>query len=160
MQWGPLPGAGGGDDRSAWTATSVEFDAGWFVEAASTETPDALEMALDKESLLRQARPHGSTSRPRFAGEVLVTIGNERLAETSTASIPAEGGPDVEIPIGEDWGAGAYVTATLLPARRSGRDPHARTRHRRDLGWSSIRATAAWKSSSTRPTWPPRRASG
>jgi len=92
-------------------ATSVEFDAGWFVEAASTETPDALEMALDKESY-----EAGETARlnisPRFAGEVLVTIGNERLAETITASIPAEGG-DVEIPIGEDWGAGAYVTATL-----------------------------------------------
>ncbi len=30
--------------------SSVEFDAGWFVEATSTETPDGLEIALDKDS--------------------------------------------------------------------------------------------------------------
>ncbi|MGY6709767.1 MAG: alpha-2-macroglobulin family protein [Rhizobiaceae bacterium] len=92
-------------------ASSVEFEAGWFVEAASTETPDALEIALDKESYRV-----GETARlkisPRFAGEVLVTIGNERLSETITASIPEDGG-EVDIPIGEDWGTGAYVTATL-----------------------------------------------
>lgn len=91
--------------------TSVEFDAGWFVEAASTETPDALEIALDKDGY--QA---GDTARlkvsPRFAGQLLVTIGNERLHETIEAAIPEEGG-EVEIPIGADWGAGAYVTATL-----------------------------------------------
>ncbi|MCP5117157.1 MAG: hypothetical protein GY953_40550, partial [bacterium] len=31
-------------------ATSVVFNAGWFVEAKSTETPDGLEIGLDKES--------------------------------------------------------------------------------------------------------------
>lgn len=91
--------------------TSLEFDAGWFVEATSTETPDALEIALDKETY-----QSGETARlqvtPRFAGEVLVTVGNERLLETITASVPEEGG-EIDIPVGGDWGAGAYVTATL-----------------------------------------------
>ena len=92
-------------------ATSYEFDAGWYVSASSTETPDALEIALDKD-----AYAAGDVARlqvsPRFAGEILVTVGAERLLTTVTATIP-EGGATVDIPVGADWGAGAYVTATL-----------------------------------------------
>ena len=91
--------------------TSVEFDAGWYVEASTTETPDGLEIALDKQEYAA-----GDTARlqvsPRFAGELLVTIGADRLLDTFTASVP-EGGATIDIPISEDWGAGAYVTATL-----------------------------------------------
>lgn len=91
--------------------SSVEFDAGWYVEAKSTETPDGLEIALDKESYAP-----GETAKlkvsPRFAGELLVTVGAENLLTTKLASIPAEGG-EVELPVTADWGAGAYVTATL-----------------------------------------------
>ena len=75
---GPLP-AGGGDRRPAdGPATSIEFAAGWYVEAASTETPDGLEIALDKEGYAA-----GETARlkvsPRFAGELLIVVGAERL---------------------------------------------------------------------------------
>jgi len=91
--------------------SSVEFDSGWYVAASSTETPDGLEIALDKENYAI-----GDTAKlrvsPRFAGEVLVTIGSEKLIATKTATVPAEGGA-VDIPITEDFGAGAYVTATL-----------------------------------------------
>ncbi|MEO4000253.1 alpha-2-macroglobulin family protein [Mesorhizobium sp. CAU 1732] len=90
---------------------SFAFDAGWFVEATSTETPDGLEIALDKESyeIGDVARLKVST---RFAGEMLVTIGSERLIDTVEASVPAEG-TEIEIPVTAEWGAGAYVTATL-----------------------------------------------
>ena len=50
---------------------------------------------------------------PRFAGELLVTVGADRLFQTFTASVP-EGGSTVEIPVSAEWGAGAYVTATLF----------------------------------------------
>ncbi|MBD9373520.1 alpha-2-macroglobulin family protein [Rhizobium sp. ARZ01] len=92
-------------------ATSIEFDAGWYVEATSTETPDALEIALDKESY-----KIGETARlkvsSRYAGVLLVTNGTENLISASTAALGAEGG-EVEIPVTAEWGAGAYVTATL-----------------------------------------------
>ncbi|QRM53830.1 alpha-2-macroglobulin family protein [Sinorhizobium sp. BG8] len=93
-------------------ATSVEFDAGWYVAATSTETPDALEIALDKESY-----SVGETAKlkvsSRYAGELLVTAGSESLIATTTQSIDETGG-EVEIPVTADWGAGAYVTATLF----------------------------------------------
>jgi uncharacterized protein YfaS (alpha-2-macroglobulin family) len=97
---------------SAGAATSVEFDAGWHVETSSTETPDGLEIALDKQNYAP-----GETAKlqvsPRFAGELLVIVGADRLLEVHTARIPRDGAT-VDIPVGENWGAGAYVTATLF----------------------------------------------
>ncbi|ASY59986.1 alpha-2-macroglobulin family protein [Sinorhizobium sp. CCBAU 05631] len=91
--------------------SSVEFDAGWYVEATSTETPDGLEIALDKANYAI-----GETAKlkvsPRFAGELLVTVGTENLITTKTATI-AETGGEVELPVTAEWGAGGYVTATL-----------------------------------------------
>ena len=107
---------------------SFAFNAGWFVEASSTETPDGLEIALDKDSYAAGEVARLKVS-PRFAGELLVTVGAERLYTTLDASVP-EGGAEIEIPVSADWGAGAYVTATLyrpgeasesrLPARAIG----------------------------------------
>jgi uncharacterized protein YfaS (alpha-2-macroglobulin family) len=92
-------------------ATSVEFDAGWYVEARTTESPDGLEVALDKATYAS-----GETARlkvsPRFAGELTVVVGADRILDVITATIPEEG-EEIAIPVGEDWGAGAYVTAVL-----------------------------------------------
>jgi len=93
-------------------ATSYEFDAGWYVSASSTETPDGLEIALDKDSYAAGDVAKLKIS-PHFSGELFVAIGVDRLLTTVTASVP-EGGATVDIPVGEDWGAGAYVTATLF----------------------------------------------
>ena len=102
-------------------ATSIEFDAGWYVAATSTETPDALEISLDKENYAV-----GDTAKlkisSRHAGQVLITIGAESLIATQTAAIGAEGG-EVEIPITKEWGPGSYVTATLF---RPGTDQESR----------------------------------
>lgn len=92
--------------------SSYEFDAGWYVSATSTETPDGLEIALDKDSYTIGDVAKLKVS-PRFAGELLVTIGSETLLKTVTATVP-EGGSTVDIAVGEDWGAGTYVTTTLF----------------------------------------------
>lgn len=92
--------------------TSVDFDAGWFVTASSTETPDALEIGLDKPSY-----QVGDTAKlkisPRFAGQVIVTSGTDALISTQVADVPATGA-EIEIPVTADFGAGVYVTATLF----------------------------------------------
>ena len=92
--------------------TSVDFDAGWFVAASSTETPDALEIGLDKASY-----QVGDTAKlrisPRFAGQVIVTSGTDALVSTQVAEVPATG-TEIEIPVSADFGAGVYVSATLF----------------------------------------------
>ena len=96
----------------AGAASSVEFDAGWVVDAASLETPDGLEMALDRE-----AYAPGSVAKltisARHDGEVLVIAGSDRILAVHTASV-AKGDNVIEVPIGVDWGAGAYLTATVF----------------------------------------------
>ncbi len=93
-------------------ATSISFEAGWYVETSSTETPDALEVALDQSSYKA-----GDTARlnvvARGEGQLMVVIGTDRILDALRVSVPA-GESEVKIPISEDWGAGAYVTATLL----------------------------------------------
>ena len=93
-------------------ATSYEFDGGWYVSATSTETPDGLEIALDKDGYAAGDVAKLKVS-PHYAGELLVTIGADRLMKTIDVSIPADGGT-VDIPVPDNWGAGAYVTATLF----------------------------------------------
>ncbi|MBB4213806.1 hypothetical protein FHT79_000957 [Rhizobium sp. BK212] len=92
--------------------SSVEFDAGWFVTSTSTETPDGLEIALDKDSY-----KIGETAKlkvtSRYGGELMVTAGTEKLVAVQNAAIGDTGG-EVDIPVTADWGAGAYVTATLF----------------------------------------------
>ncbi|SNY92672.1 hypothetical protein SAMN04515647_2941 [Cohaesibacter sp. ES.047] len=93
-------------------ATSVEFNAGWSSAAGSIDTPDGLELALDKPSYKA-----GETAKlkvsPRFSGQLLLAIGTDRIRRTMTLDVPAEG-TTVDIPVEEDWGAGAYLLATLF----------------------------------------------
>ncbi len=93
-------------------ATGIEFSAGWFVTAGSTESPDGLEIALDK-----MRYNVGDVARlqisPRFAGQALITVSNDQLYQTMTTAV-SEDGTIVDIPIKKEWGAGAYVTATLI----------------------------------------------
>ena len=101
-----------GEAGGAGAISSVEFDAGWVVDAATLETPDGLEMALDRE-----AYAAGDTAKltvsARHDGEVLVTVGSDRLLAVHTAHV-AKGDNMIQIPVGADWGAGAYVTATTF----------------------------------------------
>jgi uncharacterized protein YfaS (alpha-2-macroglobulin family) len=92
--------------------SSVEFDAGWYVEATSTETPDGLEIALDKESYKLGEIAKLKIS-PRFEGEALINVGTESVLISKNSTIAKEGGV-VEIPVTENLGAGAYITATLF----------------------------------------------
>ncbi|MDB5550044.1 MAG: inner rane lipoprotein [Rhizobium sp.] len=92
--------------------SSVEFDAGWYVEASSTETPDGLEIALDKESYKVGDIAKLKIS-PRFAGEALINVGTESVLISKNASIAKDGG-EIEIPVTADLGSGAYITATMF----------------------------------------------
>ncbi|MGO7550760.1 hypothetical protein AB9E34_34275, partial [Rhizobium leguminosarum] len=66
--------------------SSVEFAAGWFVSSTSTETPDGLEIARDKDSY-----KIGETAKlkvtSRYCGELMVTSGTEKLVAVQNATI-------------------------------------------------------------------------
>ena len=93
------------------TASSYDFNAGWYVAATSVETPDVLAVALDKP-----AYAIGETAKlrldPRFAGIALVSVIDNRLIATKAVHVPAEG-TVVELDVTEEWGPGAYVAASL-----------------------------------------------
>ncbi len=96
----------------AYAGGSVGFDAGWYAPADAAASPDLLDVSLDKEAY----RP-GETARlrlvPRSEGKALITVASNRLIDMQTVSLP-EGESVIELPVTDDWGAGAYVTATLI----------------------------------------------
>src|SRR6185295_3101775 len=49
---------------------------------------------------------------PRFAGIALISVVDDRLISMKSVPVPAEG-TTVDLPVTDDWGPGAYVTATL-----------------------------------------------
>jgi alpha-2-macroglobulin len=90
--------------------TSVAFDSGWYVDA-SADTPDMLQTALDKS----EYRPGDTMTVAVTAGTAgrltLNVIGNRLLASQSADVKP--GVAQIKLPVGSDWGAGAYIVATL-----------------------------------------------
>lgn len=94
------------------TATSIEFSAGWYVAEANAETPDVLEVGLDRAAY----RP-GDTAKlrlkPRFPGVALIAVMADGLVTTKTVEIAQAGEMTLDLPVTDEWGTGAYVTATL-----------------------------------------------
>ena len=96
----------------AYVASSVGFDAGWYAPADAVATPDTLELSLDKPGY----RP-GETAHlrivPRYAGKALVTVLSDRVIAMTAVEVP-EGASVIDLPVTEEWGAGAYVTAQVV----------------------------------------------
>jgi uncharacterized protein YfaS (alpha-2-macroglobulin family) len=100
--------------------TSVDFDAGYYVDA-DADTPDMLQIALDKS----EYRPGDAMTvaiTARSAGQVTLNVIGDKLLATQTADVK-EGVAQVKVPVGKDWGSGAYIVATLrrpldAPAQR------------------------------------------
>lgn len=92
-------------------ATSVAFNAGWYAAPGSADSPEMLEVALDKDSY----QP-GETAKLRIAskpgGKALVAVLGNGLVTFKEVEI-AKGGGEIELTVGDDWGPGAYATALL-----------------------------------------------
>jgi uncharacterized protein YfaS (alpha-2-macroglobulin family) len=100
--------------------TSVDFDAGWYVEA-NADTPDMLQVALDKP----EYKPGDTMTvavTARTAGLLTVNVIGDKLFATQSVNVKA-GLAKVKVQVGRDWGTGAYLVATLrrpldAPAQR------------------------------------------
>jgi alpha-2-macroglobulin len=100
---------GAGDLRAA---TSTTFYAGWYAAVDASATPDTLELSLD-----RPAYKPGDTATlrlvPRAGGTALVTVLSNRLIAMQAVEV-TEGENLIQLPVTDDWGAGVYVTASVL----------------------------------------------
>ncbi len=96
----------------AYAAASVRFDAGWYAAADAAASPDMLEMSLDRETYAV-----GDTARlrivPRFAGQAVVHVMSNRLIAARTVDV-TKGETVIDLPVTDEWGAGAYVTAQVI----------------------------------------------
>ncbi len=98
------------DGESGGALTSVSFDAGFYAEA-SADTPDLLEVALDKPEYSAGDSINVAVTA-RSAGRVTLDVVGDRLI-TSTSTNVQPGVTKLKLSIGKDWGNGAYVVATL-----------------------------------------------
>ncbi len=116
--------------------TSYRFRSGW-AGSDSPDVPDRVDVSAD-----RRAVPAGQSVRihiaPPFAGEATLLVLTDRVISLRTIQVAA-GGTDVDVPVEESWGPGAYVAVHAFRAgggNRPGRaigltwvgvDPAART---------------------------------
>ncbi|MCT8972075.1 alpha-2-macroglobulin family protein [Microbaculum marinisediminis] len=97
---------------AAGPVTSIEFTAGWYVETSEADSPDTLELSLDKPSYA-VGDTATVTIASRFAGKAIVNVIGETLLETREIDV-TDSGTTVQLTVGEDWTPGAYVTATVI----------------------------------------------
>ena len=102
------------------TTTSITFDAGFYAES-SADTPDLLEVALDKNDFKSGDTMNVSVTA-RTAGRLTLNVFTDRLVASTSQDVKA-GAVQAPLTIGKDWGTGAYLVATLrrpldAPAQR------------------------------------------
>ena len=103
-------------------AASYDFHAGWYVAQTKADSPDVLQIALDKPQY-----KVGDTAVvkliPRFAGSAQIVIVGEKIIEMKTVEAPASG-VDVSFTVTQDWAPGTYVAATVFrPATTESKMP-------------------------------------
>ena len=100
--------------------TSIGFDAGFYADA-SADTPDLLEVALDKPDY-KPGETMNVSVTARTAGRLTVNVFTDRLVASQSQDVKP-GAARVSLNVGRDWGTGAYMVATLrrpldAPAQR------------------------------------------
>ena len=92
-------------------ASSVVFNSGWYATGEAVDSPEQLDVALDKP-----AYKAGETAKLRIAsklgGKALISVLGTGLHLTKEVEI-AKGGGEVDLAVADTWGPGAYVTAML-----------------------------------------------
>jgi alpha-2-macroglobulin len=95
---------------AAGPETVMSFDSGFYAEA-SADTPDLLEIALDKPEY-KPGEDMTVAVTARSAGKVTLAVIGDRLLTTTTTDVEP-GTVKLPLKVGADWGTGAYVLATL-----------------------------------------------
>lgn len=95
-----------------YRSSTYDFWAGWYAPVEAGDSPDVLELSLDADRYKA-----GDTARlrvvPRYAGKALVTVMSNHLIDMKTVDV-TEGENLIDLDVTDAWGAGAYVTATVI----------------------------------------------
>src|SRR5712672_985684 len=106
--------------------TSVQFDVGWYSDG-SADTPDLLETSIDKPEY-QSGDTMVVSVNARSAGKLTINVLGDRLLTTQTVDVK-EGTQQVKVPVGNDWGSGAFADARprhrAEMVRHRQEDPHA-----------------------------------
>jgi uncharacterized protein YfaS (alpha-2-macroglobulin family) len=112
VTWGEYELAVTQTDSGGNAETSTTFWAGWYAPADVSSTPDTLELSLDRPDY----RP-GDTAMlrivPRAAGTAMVAVLSNRVIAMQAVEVTA-GENLIPVPVTDEWGAGAYVTASVI----------------------------------------------
>jgi alpha-2-macroglobulin len=109
------------DGEHAAAASAKRFVVGWEPPEDPADTPDALEVTVDKPAY-RAGEAAQIRITPPFAGQLMLTVATDRLHHVLNMAIPAEG-TTVKVPVDAlRWGPGAYVTATVYRPPQQGKD--------------------------------------
>ena len=109
-------------DPKTGAASSYRFYSGWAASAEG-DRPDRIPVAANKPSYKPGEVAHVNI-KPASDGQALVVVAGDRIFSSQLINAPASG-TSVDIPVSEDWGAGAYVLVTHYhPLNQStGREP-------------------------------------
>jgi uncharacterized protein YfaS (alpha-2-macroglobulin family) len=91
---------------------SIDFAAGHYGAQATSDTPDTLKLALDKTDV-KAGDTVNLKIEARYPGKATIRIVGERQLALREVDVP-QGGITIAFTVGEDWGTGAYVLASLL----------------------------------------------
>lgn len=119
MTWGEYEISVTSNDQRINSA--IPFSAGWYGGGDATATPDMLEMSLDQPDY-RIGDQAQLRMVSRSDGTALITVMSNKLILKQAVAVQA-GENTVDLPVTADWGAGAYVMATVLRPMEETRNP-------------------------------------
>ena len=99
-------------DVEGSAAASHRFHSGWWFAGQSPDTPDALELTLDRKDVRHGERLTAQVKAP-FAGLALVQVVNDRIRHSETVALP-KAGTEIAVEVDRDWGPGAYLLVTAF----------------------------------------------
>ena len=127
-------------DMEGAAATDFTYRVGWSLATRAPNTPDMLQLSLDKTDTTKGDTVEAVVKGP-FAGWATVVVANKSILWQSDIKLK-KNGSKFSIPVTENWGVGAYVMVT---AYRAGEDADQRG-PRRALGLTWISVGRAEKS--------------
>lgn len=118
---------------------SYAFWSGWGGEPVDgVEAPDRVRVQIP-DTLPAIGKEVDVTIVAPYAGEAEIVVASENVITTRSISVKANEGAHIRLPVTKEWGAGAYVMATVYTPRDAAKTP----KPRRAVGVSHIAVDVA-----------------